>query len=49
MNDTTKQLIRYYIYRVSALEAALRAAQSERDTALENSNDMINRSANLYH
>jgi hypothetical protein len=49
MNDTTKELITYYQERVAALEAALKAAQDERDSAKAELNDMIERSTLLYH
>jgi len=49
MNDTTKELIAYYQERVAALEAALKAAQDERDSAKAELNDMIERSTFLYH
>lgn len=49
MDDTTKELIRFYQDRVAALEAALKAAQKERDHAKEELNDMIERSTFLYH
>jgi hypothetical protein len=49
MNDTTKELITYYQERVAALEAALKAAQDERDSAKAELNDMIERSTFLYH
>jgi hypothetical protein len=49
MNDTTRELITYYQERVAALEAALKAAQDERDSAKAELNDMIERSTFLYH
>jgi len=32
MNDTTSTLIRYYVERIKALEAALKAAKEERQS-----------------
>jgi len=49
MNETTRELITYYQERVAALEAALKAAQDERDSAKAELNDMIERSTFLYH
>ena len=56
MDDTTRTLIKYYPDRVAALEAALKAAQEERDKLKEERdmskdvmNDMINRATHLYH
>lgn len=49
MNDTTKELIEFYRQRVCALEAALKAAQAERDNAKDELNHMIERSTFLYH
>jgi len=56
MDDTTQALIKYYKDRVAALEAALKAAQEERDQLKEERdmskdvmNDMIDRATHLYH
>jgi hypothetical protein len=49
MEDTTAELIRFYQERIAALEAALKAAEEERDISKEIANDMIKRSAYLYH
>lgn len=35
MNDHTKSLIEFYVHRISAMEAALKAAESERDALLK--------------
>lgn len=35
MNDHTKSLIEFYVQRISAMEAALKAAESERDALLK--------------
>ena len=56
MDDTTRTLIKFYQDRVAALEAALKAAEEERDALKEERdmskemmNDMIDRATHLYH
>ena len=35
MNDYTQSLVEFYVQRISAMEAALKAAESERDALLK--------------
>jgi hypothetical protein len=35
MNDYTQSLVEFYVLRISAMEAALKAAESERDALLQ--------------
>jgi len=35
MNDYTQSLVEFYVQRISAMEAALKAAESERDALLQ--------------
>ena len=35
MNDYTKSLVEFFVLRISAMEAALKAAESERDALLK--------------
>jgi len=35
MNDYTKSLVDFYVLRISAMEAALKAAEAERDALLK--------------
>jgi hypothetical protein len=35
MNDHTQSLVEFYVLRISAMEAALKAAASERDALLQ--------------
>jgi hypothetical protein len=35
MNEYTQSLVEFYVLRISAMEAALKAAESERDALLK--------------
>jgi hypothetical protein len=35
MNDHTQSLVEFYVLRISAMEAAIKAAESERDALLQ--------------